>query len=265
MVLDGPVVSRENGPTNAQSHARASVADEVPDIPTAFVRAGRFSCPWCEFETAHSSGLMTHITRMHAFELLSDESANYMLGLGKAVCRDCGFLRVRQGRQCGRCSSVRAPRPVRPGDAVQPVDFEMINSDSEADVSDPVETPGPSAMDAEPPEPADAGVGAGASSTRAGRRRGRGRQRRGPALRIPENLMATMRGISGSSALHIPASLRERMCAVAADCLEGMLAGEDDWGVFAEAFWKLVLYAIPARMSPLVELEQRLALIMGGR
>ena len=160
MVLDGPVVSRENGATNAQSHARASVADEVPDIPTVFVRAGRFSCPWCEFETAHSSGLMTHITRMHAFELLSDESANYMLGLGRAVCRDCGFLRVRQGRQCGRCSSVRAPRPVRPGDAVQPVDFEMINSDSEADVSDPVETPGPSAMGAEPPEPADAGVGA---------------------------------------------------------------------------------------------------------
>ena len=60
--------------------------------------------------------------------------------------------------------------------------------------------------------------------------------------------------------MHIPNALRERLCALDADCLEGTLADEAVWATLAEAQAKLLLYAIPARMAPVVELEQRIAL-----
>ena len=46
----------------------------------------------------------------------------------------------------------------------------------------------------------------------------------------------------GSSTLHIPKCLRERICAILSDCLEGTLAGEAIWGILAEAVTKLILY-----------------------
>jgi len=57
----------------------------------------------------------------------------------------------------------------------------------------------------------------------------------------------------------MPKAIRARVCASFSDCLEGTLEGDGVWSELLESFTKLVMYGMPAGVSPLVEFEQRLA------
>ena len=126
---------------------------DLPSVPDVFIQSGAFKCPWCDWSTRHSAGLMTHCTARHACEVLTEEAASYMVSLGRGTCCDCGYLRLRQGNQCGRCSSTRQPRTVRAGDAVQPVILGTVNgSDSDINVENGSRVP-PVATEEEVPAP----------------------------------------------------------------------------------------------------------------
>ena len=259
----------------------AARQDELPAVPRVFIHSGTFKCPWCDWSTRHSSGLMTHCTTRHPLGLLTDDTACYMASLGRNVCRECGFLRLRQGSQCGRCSSARPGRMARAGDMVQPVNLGAINS-SDSDMADAsaVQAPAPD-MQTRPAdgtivqvvEGAIAGPPAAQARTQRATNRRRGgqarrregfaavtRQQRGSIPVLPSDFLDQLRAITGSPTVHIPACLRERFCAAASDCLEGTLAGDGPWAALAEAHAKLLLYAIPWNVPAVAELEQRAAL-----
>ena len=52
----------------------------------------------------------------------------YLYGMGRIICRDCVFLGLARGSQCGRCNTSRVGRPARACDAVQPVDWDTVNT-----------------------------------------------------------------------------------------------------------------------------------------
>ena len=188
-------------------------------------------------------------------------------------------------RQCGRCGSTRPPRNVRAGDTVQPVDFPSVNDvdvdlgdapDVDVDLGDAPDESDTPPSGADPPNPTARGnqtngptVGS-RNSARSSRRGGaswqRGpssavtRQQRGPTPQLPEGFLQQLQSITGSSTVHIPKCQRERLCAIAADCLEGTLADDETWAALSEAHSKLLLYGIPRNVPTVVELEQRLAL-----
>ncbi len=85
------------------------------------------------------------------------------------------------------------------------------------------------------------------------------RQRRGATPQISDDFIAQVQQISGQSHIHLPKGVRERACAHFSDALEGMLDGDETWAVLLYAFTRLVFYSMPYGMSPVPELEQRLA------
>ena len=85
------------------------------------------------------------------------------------------------------------------------------------------------------------------------------RQRRGATPEIPDGFLEQVRQIRGQPLTHLPKSVCERACAAFSDGLEGTLEGDSTWSVMIECFSKLVFFGMPYGMSPVVELEQRLA------
>ena len=235
---------------------------DLPPVPERFIRSGGFSCPWCDWSTRHMAGLMTHCTRQHPLEILSEETAQFMTSLGRGMCRDCGFLR--RGRQCGRCTSTRAFRTIRAGDCVQPVNLEALNNDSDAEQTMPSAVARPSKI--EVPSTAGQNVRARSNWLRGGQARQREgyeavtRQHRGTTPWLTANFLQRLRSMTGSSTVRIPKCLRERLAAAASDCLEDMLDDDGTWAALAEAHAKLLLYSIPRMASAVAGLEQRLAL-----
>ena len=73
----------------------------------------------------------------------------------------------------------------------------------------------------------------------------------------PEALVERARRIPGTAAVHIPKSMRERVGAALADCIEGTLADDPQWGIRLELLPKLLLFAVPKGISATVELGQR--------
>ena len=91
-------------------------SEPPPPVPDAFRHGSRFKCPWCGFHTPSSAGLMGHCTKRHAGEEIPEEHVMFWSSLGRATCRDCGFIRLRRGA-C-RCGSSSLPRTVRAGDTI---------------------------------------------------------------------------------------------------------------------------------------------------
>ncbi len=45
---------------SAGDQRQRTVRDDQPALPESLVQSGAFKCPWCDWCTRHSSGLMTH-------------------------------------------------------------------------------------------------------------------------------------------------------------------------------------------------------------
>ena len=63
--------------------------------------------------------------------------------------------------------------------------------------------------------------------------------------------------------VHIPRNVRERICAIASDCVEGSLAGELKWGLLGKSMHKLLLANCPQGVRAEVELATRISLWEG--
>ena len=279
-------ISGRSSASSVTAVVAESSAQELPCLPEDAVRCAQFNCPWCDFSSRVTSGLMCHITRRHEGAILDDTATAYFHGLGRGTCACCGTFRDMRSRTCHRCASSGVPRAVQTGDSVQLGPVRMIEEMTLAD-ADPT-------IDASAEDPALVAVsrdGAGAvtdpansrplantasvnsrpgSSTRPSFTYQRGeftrltRQHRGRCPSLPGDFESRLRLLPNISEPHIPKSLRERICAVASDCLEGLLDKDNNWALLCEGVSKLLLAKTPYGVSAQVEMARRLALWEGG-
>ena len=87
------------------------------------------------------------------------------------------------------------------------------------------------------------------------------RTRRGVCPVIPANIALRRARLQKGTHVHVPKPLRERLCALFADCLEGVLEADAEWNFFAQHVHGLVLAAVPKGMRPEDEIARRYALI----
>jgi len=266
--------------------ADLSVAAELPCLPADAVRFAEFTCPWCDFSSRVTSGLMCHVTRIHEGAILDGTATTYLRGLGRGVCACCGTFRDIRSHSCHRCTSSAIPRPVQEGNSVQlgPVRMleEMVLADADSSVNASGDEPvlAAASRDGEvtvsdqangrPPENTATVNSRPGPSTRPSFTFQRGeftrvtRQHRGRCPALPIDFESRLHLLPNFTEIHIPKSLRERICAIASDCVEGLLDDDNDWALLCEAVSKLILARTPYGIADQVEMARRLSLWEGN-
>ena len=86
------------------------------------------------------------------------------------------------------------------------------------------------------------------------------RQRRGRCPELPADLLSRAEQLASATLVHIPKKVRENLCAIFSDCLEGVLDGDSAWSVLAQCSHRLLLAAVPKGIRPEDEISRRLTL-----
>ena len=221
-------------------------------------RAAALHCPWCGFSSHSESGLIHHIGSLHAgAELLPH--ADFFQGIGRNVCCQCGFLRSNRNACCMRCRSTAPARTIVAGDVVLASEDPRRGAARDA----------AGAVDSQP-------VSDSQSRSQAGHRINGtfdgitnisdniGRQHRGRTPDIPIDFLARCDAITAPTLIHAPPAVREKLCAIFGDVLEGCLDNDPAWATLAQGAPRLLLVSVPRGAHITAELQKRLSLWESG-
>ena len=190
-------------------------------------RAGRLTCPFCDsFSGSTASGLMRHLSCMHAGHQLGDDGVIHLTALRRGVCESpgCGFSRRFGDRHCSRCSQTVGIRALTPDVVIAAPPRRRFEEEMDQSA---------------PPDPADVPVDV-------------------PGL--PHQFHERVRRLGRHTIVHTPFSVRAKTCEVIAGCLEEALDGGAEANVLMEALPALIYAPAPKGASNATELKLRLGM-----
>ena len=187
---------------------------------------------------------------MHAGQELLPH-ADFFHRIGRNICDQCGFLRSCRNSCCMRCRSTSAARPIAAGDvASASEDPRRVPTSNSAEAQDSQAT---AASQSRPEVRARIHGSFGGLSSVSDNV---GRQHRGRAPTIPADFLARCDAITAPMLVHAPQVVRERLCAIFADVLEGCLDNDPVWATLAQGAPRLLLASVPRGAHLTAELNK---------
>ena len=189
--------------------------------PSAFA-GGVVVCPICEahaFQTAR--GLMGHITAMHVGVCLSEDAADVLRRLDRAVCteRQCGGINRIGMRQCNRCKRAVTLRTLQAGDVVPAPMATAMPSLAQVAASQVADVARSQASQAAGPDPVD--------------------------VSLPLDWAARVRKLPSTTMVHVPIAFRVKHTQAWTTCMEGVAEGLPGYCMLEEARSKILLGECP--------------------